>query len=121
MDQGPHPGPVAHAALSLADMAAKLKTFSGVPGRLERIENECGIHFFVDFAHKPEALRVVLHTLTRLKKGRLITLFGCGGDRDKEKRPMMGKIAERYSDLTIVTSDNPCTEKPEEIVEQILQ
>jgi len=90
-----------------------------VPGRLERVENDRGINVLVDYAHTPDALENVLNTITPLKKGRIITLFGCGGDRDKGKRPKMGKIAARFSDFTIITSDNPRTEDPEIILDEI--
>jgi len=90
-----------------------------VPGRLERVENDLGINVLVDYAHTPDALENVLNTITPLKKGRIITLFGCGGDRDKGKRPKMGKIADRFSDFTIITSDNPRTEDPEIILDEI--
>lgn len=92
-----------------------------VPGRLERVSNSRGIHVLVDYAHKPDALDNVLRTLREVKgRGRLITVFGCGGDRDRKKRPLMGRIATEFSDLVIVTSDNPRTEKPEAIVQEIL-
>ena len=87
-----------------------------IPGRLQEVRE--GI--FVDYAHTPDALENVLRTLRLLSPNRLISVFGCGGDRDKVKRPLMGKIAERYSDLVILTSDNPRSERPEEIVSDIL-
>jgi len=96
-----------------------LSGYINVPGRLERVENDMGINVFVDYAHTPDALENVLNTLTPLKKGRIITLFGCGGDRDKGKRPKMGKIAASLSDYTIITSDNPRTEDPEIILDEI--
>lgn len=96
-----------------------LSGFINVPGRLERIENEYGIDVFVDYAHTPDALENVLTALTPLKKGRIITLFGCGGDRDRGKRPKMGIIAAGLSDFVIITSDNPRTEDPEIILDEI--
>jgi len=90
-----------------------------VPGRLERVENNTGIDVFVDYAHTPDAIENVLNALIPLKKGRIITLFGCGGDRDRGKRPKMGKIAARLSDFVIITSDNPRTEDPEIILNEI--
>ncbi|QXE89520.1 UDP-N-acetylmuramoyl-L-alanyl-D-glutamate--2,6-diaminopimelate ligase [Geomonas subterranea] len=90
-----------------------------VPGRLERVPNEQGIIVLVDYAHTGDALENVLSTIAELKTDRIITLFGCGGDRDKGKRPVMGEIAARYSDLAIVTSDNPRTEDPEAILADV--
>jgi UDP-N-acetylmuramyl-tripeptide synthetase len=91
-----------------------------VPGRLERVPNTKGFHVFVDYAHTPDGLLNVLETLKPLATGRVITVFGCGGDRDKGKRPKMGRIAETYSNLTVVTSDNPRTEDPDAIIANIL-
>ncbi|MBI5655406.1 MAG: UDP-N-acetylmuramoyl-L-alanyl-D-glutamate--2,6-diaminopimelate ligase [Geobacter sp.] len=90
-----------------------------VPGRLERVENARGITVLVDYAHTGDALENVLQTLTELKTGRIITVFGCGGDRDRGKRPIMGAVAGRFSDLAVVTSDNPRTEEPLGIVAEI--
>jgi UDP-N-acetylmuramoyl-L-alanyl-D-glutamate--2,6-diaminopimelate ligase len=99
----------------LPNLKKRLKTFPGVPGRLERIENKWKIHLFVDFAHTPQALEKVLQTLHDLKKGKIITVFGCGGERDQDKRPKMGAAAEKYSDTLIITSDNPRSEDPDAI------
>lgn len=96
-----------------------LSAFTTVPGRLEKVPNELGLHIFVDYAHKPEALENVLKTLRECCCGKIITVFGCGGDRDTEKRPLMAKICERYSDVSIVTSDNPRSEDPARIAEEI--
>lgn len=92
-----------------------LLDFPLVPGRMQRVTK----NIFVDHAHKLDALKCVLSTLRPLTKGRLITVFGCGGDRDREKRPQMAKIAEEYSDVVIVTSDNPRSEDPRAIIEEI--
>ena len=108
------------SGLSLDHIAAKLKTFPGVPGRMEQIPNTRGIHVFVDYAHTPDALKNVLTTLREITSGRLLTLFGCGGDRDHEKRPYMGAVATDLSDHAIITNDNPRTENPKNICEQIL-
>jgi UDP-N-acetylmuramoyl-L-alanyl-D-glutamate--2,6-diaminopimelate ligase len=78
------------------------------------------LHIFVDYAHTEDALGNVLKTLQELKKGRLITVFGCGGNRDTFKRPKMGAIVEALSDFSIITSDNPRNEDPEEIIRHIL-
>ena len=95
---------------------ANLKT---VPGRLEKIENDAGLTILVDYAHTSDALDNVLTTLRDLCQRRLITVFGCGGDRDKTKRGPMGNIATSKSDLSIITFDNPRTEDPMTIMEQI--
>ncbi len=98
-----------------------IKKVNEVPGRLQRISSSHGPHVFVDYAHKPDALEKVLEALNRLKgKGRMITVFGCGGDRDRTKRSKMGKIAAECSEQVIVTSDNPRTEDPQEIIREIL-
>lgn len=102
---------------SLEECAKALKTFKQIPGRMEKVSE--GI--FVDFAHSEDALKNVLDTLNEVKKGRLITVFGCGGDRDRSKRAKMGKIASKLSDMVILTNDNPRTEDPEKIIEDILE
>ena len=86
-----------------------------IPGRLERVPGSTDIPVFVDYAHTPDALGNVLEALKRLTPGRIICIFGCGGNRDKTKRPLMGQIAAAGSHLTIVTSDNPRSEKPGDI------
>lgn len=91
-----------------------------VPGRLEPLHAK-GIAVFIDYAHKPDALEKALSFLKPLSKGRLLSVFGCGGDRDKGKRPVMGEISSRLADVTVVTSDNPRTENPDEIIEQIVE
>jgi len=90
-----------------------------VPGRFERVGDGMGFHVFVDYAHTPDALAHLLDAAVTLKAGRIITVFGCGGDRDRTKRPKMGSIVEKRSDIAIVTSDNPRTEDPLEIIEDI--
>lgn len=93
-----------------------------VPGRLERVPNDQGIHVLVDYAHKPDALEKVLRTLSEVRgSNRLITVFGCGGDRDRKKRPVMGRISVEISDHVVVTSDNPRTEDPDSIIREILK
>jgi UDP-N-acetylmuramoyl-L-alanyl-D-glutamate--2,6-diaminopimelate ligase len=91
-----------------------------VPGRFEPVPNDAGIGIIVDYAHTPDALDKLLETARPLTKGRIITVFGCGGDRDKSKRPLMAKAAERGSDIVVVTSDNPRTEDPDAIIADIL-
>ena len=92
----------------------------GVSGRFQKVENSKGMTVIVDYAHTPDALKKVILTAGEFTKGRIITVFGCGGDRDNAKRPLMGEEAGKYSDYCIVTSDNPRTEDPDAIIEQIL-
>lgn len=96
-----------------------IENLSCVPGRLEKVESNFGFHVFVDYAHTDDALRRVLQNLAALKENRIITVFGCGGNRDRGKRPLMGEAAVNYSDLAIVTSDNPRLEDPLEIISEI--
>lgn len=96
-----------------------IENHATVPGRMERVENNRGVTCLVDYAHTGDALQNVLSTLKEIATGRIITVFGCGGDRDNGKRPIMGQIAVRMSDFAIVTSDNPRTEQPFKILEQI--
>lgn len=100
--------------LSLQNILPKLKS---APGRFELVLDKPTV--IVDFAHKPAALENVLKTIKTMNSGRLILVFGCGGDRDKTKRPIMGKLASHYADFIILTNDNPRTEDPDEIIEQI--
>lgn len=90
-----------------------------VPGRSELVENSKGLTIMIDYAHSPESLENILSATKAYTKGRLISLFGCGGDRDPGKRPLMGEISGRIADFTIITSDNPRTEDPEQIVKEV--
>jgi UDP-N-acetylmuramoyl-L-alanyl-D-glutamate--2,6-diaminopimelate ligase len=97
-----------------------IETLSTVPGRMERINSQKGVEIFVDYAHTPDALERALSVLRPLcGTGRLITVFGCGGDRDRTKRPLMGKAVATLSDLSIITSDNPRSEPPGDIIRDI--
>jgi UDP-N-acetylmuramoyl-L-alanyl-D-glutamate--2,6-diaminopimelate ligase len=111
------------AALALGvppETAARgLGTVSGVPGRLERVLAGQDFAVVVDYAHTDDALKNLLETVRELGPRRVITVFGCGGDRDRTKRPLMGAVASRLSDVVIVTSDNPRSEPPEAIIEEI--
>ena len=98
-----------------------LKNTGGVAGRFETIQNDKGISVIVDYAHTPDALENILNTAKEFAKGNVITVFGCGGDRDTTKRPLMGAISQRLSDICIITSDNPRTEDPNLIIEDILE
>lgn len=104
---------------SIESIEKALNNISHIPGRLESINNRLGINILVDYAHTPDALENVLLSLRPICKGKLITVIGCGGDRDKKKRPIMGEIAANNSDYLIITSDNPRTEDPVSIVEDI--
>ncbi len=92
----------------------------GIKGRAEVVKNPFDFTVIIDYAHTPDGIENILNTFSELKKGRLIILFGCGGDRDKTKRPIMGEIAAKMADYVIVTSDNPRTEDPAMIIEDIL-
>jgi UDP-N-acetylmuramyl-tripeptide synthetase len=100
---------------------AGIEALDSVPGRLEPVPDPSGRFVYVDYAHTPAALENVLQCLQPLARGRIICVFGCGGDRDPGKRPQMGEIAARMSDLTIVTSDNPRSENPARIIDQVLE
>jgi murE/murF fusion protein len=97
-----------------------IEAVCAVPGRLERIPNDINRFVYVDYAHTPDALENVLSALRSTATGRIICVFGCGGNRDKVKRPQMGQIAGKLCDLSIITSDNPRTEPPMKIINQIL-
>jgi UDP-N-acetylmuramyl-tripeptide synthetase len=101
-------------------IAAGLAAAPPVPGRFELVEAGQDFVVAVDYAHKPDALQRLLESARRLHPRRLITVFGCGGDRDRSKRPVMGRIAAQLSDWTIVTSDNPRSEDPRAIIDEIL-
>lgn len=105
--------------IPLQQIKAGLESGVAVPGRMERVDNEQGITCLVDYAHTGDALENVLLTLKEIAEGRIITVFGCGGDRDNGKRPIMGRIAAELSTLAVVTSDNPRTEEPASIINQI--
>ena len=90
-----------------------------VPGRSELVDNKREIPIMIDYAHSPESLENILQATKSYTRGKVISVFGCGGDRDAGKRPIMGEISGRIADFTIITSDNPRTEDPEKIVKQI--
>ena len=106
--------------MSLDEIAAGLACAHGVCGRAEIVPVGKEYTVMIDYAHTPDSLENILKTVRASTKGRIITVFGCGGDRDRTKRPIMGSIAEEMSDICIVTSDNPRTEVPEKIVKDIV-
>jgi len=106
--------------LPVSTMKKGIESLKGVPGRLEAVANRAGFSVYIDYAHTPDALENVLTALRRLTSGRVITVFGCGGDRDRDKRPMMGAAAGRLSDLSVLTSDNPRSEAPAAILSEIM-
>jgi UDP-N-acetylmuramoyl-L-alanyl-D-glutamate--2,6-diaminopimelate ligase len=108
------------AGFDLETIAGGLSALQGVPGRLEKVGWDGNFTVLVDYAHTDDALKNVLSTLKPLCKGRLIVVFGCGGDRDRTKRPRMAKVVEQLADFAIVTSDNPRTEKPMAIINEIV-
>jgi len=105
--------------ISKSSVEKGIQKISSIPGRLEKVENPFGITIVVDYAHTPDALRNVLEVTRSMTQGDLILVFGCGGDRDPLKRPIMGSIGRELSDILIVTSDNPRSEPPEIIIDQI--
>ncbi len=109
------------ANLSLNEIKSGLESLKSVPGRFEKITTDAGFYIIVDYAHTPDGMKQVLSTARDLTPNRIITVFGCGGDRDRLKRPQMGRISSELSDYTIITSDNPRTEDPMKIIEEIIQ
>jgi UDP-N-acetylmuramoyl-L-alanyl-D-glutamate--2,6-diaminopimelate ligase len=111
---------VAHAlGLDLPESARALASAEQVPGRFESIDEGQPFGVIVDYAHTPDSLENVLEAARRLTRGRLIAVFGAGGDRDREKRPLMGRAGAELSDVAVVTSDNPRSEDPDAIIDQI--
>ena len=109
------------AGINIRDAIACLAQSPQVPGRMELVSSVNNVQCFVDYAHTPDAVENVCRTMKQLcRQGRVFTVFGCGGDRDTSKRPLMGEAAARYSDVCIVTSDNPRSEDPEKIIDAIM-
>ena len=107
------------AGISPGIIASAIEGFTSVPGRLERIDGAGGIRVFVDYAHTEDALSNVISTLRQITRNKIIVVFGCGGDRDKIKRPAMGRVVTDLSDYAVITSDNPRSEDPQAIIEDI--
>ncbi|AFZ42323.1 UDP-N-acetylmuramoylalanyl-D-glutamate--2,6-diaminopimelate ligase [Halothece sp. PCC 7418] len=116
-------GAALHLGVELETIAQALPNFTGVPGRMERVvvAPSQDISVIVDYAHTPDSLENLLRAARPFIPQRLICVFGCGGDRDRTKRPLMGKIASDLADVPVVTSDNPRTEDPQQIIEDILE
>ena len=106
--------------LSIDTVVSALEQIDGIKGRAESVPTGRDFSIIIDYAHTPDGLKNILKTFRDCEKNRVIVLFGCGGDRDKTKRPIMGSIATRYADYVIVTSDNPRSEDPDEIIKDIL-
>jgi UDP-N-acetylmuramoyl-L-alanyl-D-glutamate--2,6-diaminopimelate ligase len=115
-------GTVVHLGLDLQLVANAIPAFPGVPGRMERVQINSvqDISVIVDYAHTPDSLENLLKAARPFIPGKMICVFGCGGDRDRTKRPKMGKIAAELADVAVVTSDNPRTEDPEKILQDVL-
>lgn len=109
------------SGLGLDEIIEDLKNITGVPGRMEKVPNDKGILAVVDYAHSPDSLENIIKSMREISKGKVITVFGCGGNRDKTKRPIMGEIAVRLSDFVVITSDNPRNEEPMTIINEIEQ
>lgn len=112
-------GAAVSVGVALPTALAALSRSTPAPGRLEPIENSLGIHVYVDYAHTDDALEHVLTTLREITTGRLIVVLGCGGNRDRTKRPAMGRVAAARADFSIITSDNPRREEPGLIIDEI--
>ena len=104
----------------LSDVVDAISTANAVKGRIELLKTNTGFSVIIDYAHTPDGLEKAIEAVRGFTKGRVITLFGCGGDRDKTKRPKMGRTATDLSDIVVITTDNPRTEDPEVIIEEIL-
>jgi len=105
--------------IPIRDIRAGLAGFGGVPGRIQSVRNDFGFDVVIDYAHTPDGLTNIISAVREITRGKVITVFGCGGDRDRAKRPVMGQIAGMLSDYCVLTSDNPRTEQPERIIDEI--
>lgn len=112
-------GALINLGFSFEELCKRLGNLQGVPGRFQGVEAGQNFSVIVDYAHTPDALTNILKALVEIKKTRIITIFGAGGDRDKTKRPLMAVEAAKYSDLVLITSDNPRTENPEDILDDV--
>lgn len=112
-------GALINLGFTFEELCKRLVNLQGVPGRFQGVEAGQNFNVIVDYAHTPDALTNILKALVEIKKTKIITIFGAGGDRDKTKRPLMAIEAAKYSDLVLITSDNPRTEKPEDILDDV--
>ncbi|MEG2813358.1 MAG: UDP-N-acetylmuramyl-tripeptide synthetase, partial [Oscillospiraceae bacterium] len=110
-----------HLGISIETIKKTLEKFTGISGRCEKIQADLPFNVFCDYAHTPDGLLNILKSVKQFTKGRLILLFGAGGDRDEKKRALMGKVASENADFLVVTSDNPRTESQEKIIGQIIK
>ena len=108
------------SGIDLEVIAKGIASVKEVDGRLQKVPIDAPFHVVVDYAHTPDAMEKALSCLRELAKGRVITVFGCGGDRDRTKRPLMARVAANFSDVVIITSDNPRTEDPQKIIDDII-
>jgi UDP-N-acetylmuramoyl-L-alanyl-D-glutamate--2,6-diaminopimelate ligase len=113
-------GAVCSLGFDLSDVISAISKANSVKGRLELLKTNTPYGVIIDYAHSPDGLEKAIKAVRGFAKGRVITLFGCGGDRDKTKRPKMGRVATDLSDIVVVTTDNPRTEDPEVIIKEIL-
>lgn len=112
-------GAMVSMGVDTADIKAGINNIKGVPGRIQNIPNDKGFNVIVDYAHTPDGLENIINAVREFTKGRIITVFGCGGDRDRTKRPIMGRIVAELSDIPVITSDNPRSEEPEAILKEV--
>lgn len=112
-------GAMVSLGVDTADIVEGINNIKGVPGRIQNIPNNKGFNVIVDYAHTPDGLENIINAVKEFTKGRIITVFGCGGDRDRTKRPIMGRIVAELSDIPVITSDNPRTEEPEAILKEV--
>lgn len=112
-------GAMVSMGVSAEDIKAGINNIKGVPGRIQNIPNDKGFNVIVDYAHTPDGLENIINAVREFTKGRIITVFGCGGDRDRTKRPIMGEIVARLGDIPIITSDNPRSEEPSSILKEV--
>ena len=107
------------AGVSMEDIVRALGNIKGVPGRIQNVAKGKDFNVFVDYAHTPDGVLNIISSVREFTKGRVITVFGCGGDRDRRKRPIMGEISAKLSDYSIITSDNPRSEEPMDIIREV--
>ncbi len=105
--------------ISVLDIQKGVNMIKGVPGRIQNIKNDKGFNVIVDYAHTPDGLENIISSVREFTNGKIITVFGCGGDRDRKKRPIMGEIVSKLSDFSVLTSDNPRSEEPLSIIKEI--